>query len=767
MITAHSVSLRRWLGRPLAGLAVFCAAATLHAGGGQWTVLGWNNLGMHCMDDDYSVFTILPPFNTVDAQLIDATGKLVKSPAGLTFTYEAVADPTGSINRTSVGKTNFWTHTGALYGALAPDHGLAGFAMPGVANVPQALGWGGVTNGFEATGIPISPTDDSGRHNPYPMMRLVARNSGGTALAHTDIVLPVSDEMDCKACHSSGTSAAARPAAGWINEARPKRDFRLNILRLHDEHRLSSPTYVAALATAGYSAAGLFDSVVNHGKPILCASCHASEALPGTGLAGIPPLTRSMHAGHAAVIAPDTGLQLGASNNRSACYQCHPGSATQCLRGAMGAAVERATGNLSMQCQSCHGSMAQVGATTRTGWLDEPNCQSCHTGDAVSNSGQIRYLTSLDASGNLRVPTNTRFATNPNTPAAGHSLYRFSSGHGGLQCSACHGSTHAEFPTVHANDNLYGTALQGHPGMLVECRACHATDPQTATGGPHGMHPVNQWWVSNHPDQMANHDATACRVCHGTNFKGTVLSQAKGDRTFNVGSERGGTRRFWRGQQVGCYDCHNGSDGGGSSPAQPTVPALVSLPVTPRTLAVSTTVAPTPAAGTTLRIVTQPLHGTVGIAGTVVTYYPFFGYVGADTFTYAATNGTRESSNLGTATVSVDLAGAAANPAGDGINNLMKYALYLDPYRAQLTGLPEVKVETVDGARYLTLTAHLNPLATDVLWHVEASSDLIAWTEITAAAAVLNDQPTLLKLRDTVSVDTAPRRFIRLRVERP
>jgi hypothetical protein len=766
MKTTRSLLSRLASSRPLAGLAFLSIAASLHAGSGQWTVLGWNNLGMHCMDDDYSVFSILPPFNTLDAQIIDATGKLVKSPTGLAFTYEAVADPTGSINRTSAGKTNFWSYTGALYGAVAPDHGLAGFAMPGVANAPQALAWGGVSNGFEATGIPLTPTDDAGRHNPYPMMRLVARNSSGTALAHTDVVLPVSDEMDCKACHSSGSALAAKPAAGWANDPRPKRDFRLNILRLHDERFAGSPAYVAALAAAGYSSAGLHATVTGQGTSILCARCHASEALPGTGIAGIPPLTRSMHAGHATAIAPDTGLQLGASNNRSACYQCHPGSATQCLRGAMGAAVDRASGSLSMQCQSCHGSMTQVGATTRTGWLDEPNCQSCHTGDAVSNSGQIRYLTSLDGTGGLRVPANTRFATNPDTPAPGHSLYRFSSGHGGLQCSACHGSTHAEFPSVHANDNATNTALQGHPGVLVECRACHATDPQTVSGGPHGMHPVNQWWVSNHPDQMPNHSATSCRVCHGTDFKGTVLSRAQGARSFNVGSERGGTRTFWRGQQVGCYECHNGAGGSGSSPAQPAVPASVSLPVTPRTLSVSATVAPVPAAGTTLRIVAQPLHGTVGIAGTAVTYYPFFGYIGSDSFTYAATNGTRES-NLGTATVVVDLAGATANPAGDGINNLMKYALYLDPYRTQLTGLPEVKVETVEGARYLTLTARLNPLATDVRFHVEGSSDLASWTEITDPAAVLNDQPTLLKLRDTTSLDTVPRRFLRLRVERP
>ena len=62
----------------------------------HWTLIGWNNLGMHCMDDDYSIFSILPPYNTVNAQLIDNNGKLVLSlPAGMTVTYEAVADPDG------------------------------------------------------------------------------------------------------------------------------------------------------------------------------------------------------------------------------------------------------------------------------------------------------------------------------------------------------------------------------------------------------------------------------------------------------------------------------------------------------------------------------------------------------------------------------------------------------------------------------------------------------------------------------------------------
>ena len=39
-----------------------------------YAIVGWNNLGMHCMDGDYSVFSLLPPYNTIHAQLVDPTG---------------------------------------------------------------------------------------------------------------------------------------------------------------------------------------------------------------------------------------------------------------------------------------------------------------------------------------------------------------------------------------------------------------------------------------------------------------------------------------------------------------------------------------------------------------------------------------------------------------------------------------------------------------------------------------------------------------------
>ena len=602
------------------------------------------------MDEDYSVFSLLPPYNTINAQLIDSSGALVRSGSGVTLTYESFADPDGSINTTSAGKTNFWDFTLALFGAnVGVNQGLAGFGMPGAANTPQALPWDSASQWFGATGIPIIPIDDQGRANMYPMMKLVARDANNTVLAQSEIVLPVSSEMNCRACHSSSSGPAAQPASGWVNDPDSKRDYRLNILKLHDERFAANPTFQAALASMKYNAAGLYATVVTNGTPVLCASCHSSEALGTAGFAGVPPLTRAMHSLHANVINPTNGLLMNSEANRTSCYQCHPGSTTRCLRGAMGSAVA-ADGSMLMQCQSCHGAMSDVGAATRTGWFDEPNCQSCHTGTALANAGKIRFTNAFDAPSHPRVPTDRTFATNANTPAAGKSLYRFSTGHGGLQCSACHGSTHAELPSAGRNDNIQSVQIQGHAGVLTDCTACHA-DPVTTNGGPHGMHPVGQSWVSRHGDLAEGSGVTQCRACHGVDYRGTVLSRAKGDRVFS--GENIGAKTFWRGYQIGCYSCHNGPGGSdsGGAPAAPVVKnaSLIAKPG----LTASIILGATPATAI-IRIVSQPQHGTVGLVGTTATYYPEPGYVGSDSFTFAARDSSNSvDSNLGTVTVSI------------------------------------------------------------------------------------------------------------------
>jgi hypothetical protein len=538
-------------------------AATPGGGGtgtgtGGYKLVGWNDLGMHCMDgQDYSIFAVLPPYNTIHAHLLDSTGRVVNTDIGYTVTYEAVTDPlTSTLNTTSAAKTNFWQYASALgFGALAPDTGLKGYSMPAVK--PQAMKFTPADNTWLAEGIPVTPYADAAKApypvNYFPMMKLTAKNSLGTTLATTSIVVPVSDEMNCASCHGSASSnLAARPANGWVNHTDAAKDVKLNILRKHDDKFKNSALYAAGATKFGYSASGLEATV--GAKPVLCATCHASNALGLAGVAGIPSLTSSMHSAHAMVIDPATNAIMDSATTRDSCYRCHPGPKTQCMRGAMSAVKNTAGQNL-IECQSCHGSLSNVANSTRNGWLDEPNCQSCHTGTALKNNGQIVY-NSVFTSGNImRVAVDQTFATNANTPAPGLSLYRFSAGHGGLQCESCHGSTHAEYTATIANDNVQSNALQGHTGMLAECSACHSTVPGTVSGGPHGLHPIGTSWVNGHQNAAESGGAAACRACHGTDYRGTVLSRMQAIRSM-------AGKTFQKGTMIGCYSCHNGPNGG-------------------------------------------------------------------------------------------------------------------------------------------------------------------------------------------------------------
>jgi uncharacterized protein (TIGR03437 family) len=627
-----------------------------------WTLIGWNDLGMHFLDADYSVFAILPPNNTIHAQLIDSTGKLVKSAAGVQVTYEAVADPAGSINTTSRGKTNFWTFANMFAAGLAIDTGLKGSTMPGAANQPQSMNFDGAYNWFSAEGIPLIPYDDNWNKNTYPMMKLVARDSGGAILASTRIVLPVSDEMDCRSCHASGVATTAKPAQGWVYDSNPDRDYKLNILRKHDEKQLRSQVYLAALTTSGYSSDGLYATAAA-GQPVLCAQCHSTNALGTAGIGGIPSLTFSMHSFHAAQPDPATGITLDDATNRSACYSCHPGSTTRFLRGAMGNSVA-ADGTMAMQCQSCHGNMSAVGGAERQGWLNEPSCQSCHTGNAVATRGQLRNTSVFDASGAVRAAVDTTFATTANQPAAGLNLYRFSTGHGGLLCEACHGSTHAESISSQPNDNLQSIDTQGFAGALGECTACHRSGISTTTGGPHGMHPVGAPWVTGHTNTARN--AAPCQVCHGTNYRGTVLSMAFTSRTLQLA--RTGPLQMFRGYIVTCYACHNGATGSGSAPAS----AKVSNTSSTATSGQSATIPITISGSGTLRIVSQPQGGTASVSGSSIVYRAYPDFEGDDKVSYAAFNGSNDS-NLGTAAVTVTAA-IRPNFTAAGTANSASYA---------------------------------------------------------------------------------------------
>ncbi len=444
-------------------------------GSGAFALVGWNDLGMHCDDGkDFSIAGFLPPFNDLHAQLIDKSGALVTNSGGYTITYQAITDPlTNTLNTTSIGKTNFWDYVSLLdFYTMpvvnpVPDEGLEGNFMPGTSNTPKPMNYSTTDNTWQALAIPMINYADNGTTNYYPMMRITAKNSSGAVLATADIVLPISDEVSCGKCHASNSVAAAKPAAGWVNNPDPSKDMKLNLLRKHDDAFASTPLFKSAATQVGYNPAGLEATVAT--RPVLCYQCHSNAFTGMTGVAGISAFTSVIHGFHAGVIDPATGASMDSGTTRNTCYSCHPGPQTRCLRGAMGTLLT-ASGTNAIECQSCHGNMTALGNPNRVGWFDEPNCQSCHTGVASTTNTTLAYTSAFSSGTTLRTPADATFATTPNMPATGQSLFRLSVGHGGLQCEACHGSTHAEFPTNVVNDNVESMNLQGHSGMLVRVR---------------------------------------------------------------------------------------------------------------------------------------------------------------------------------------------------------------------------------------------------------------------------------------------------------
>jgi hypothetical protein len=516
------------------------------------TVLAYNDLGMHCMDREFSVFSILPPFNVLNAQVVlrDSQGNpSLADETDVDVLFNSIQDASGSKNSYSYSagseKTDFWVHANSLFGTtLQPGQGLTGLYMPEdhpTQPGPQTMAYK-VTHGwFSAEGIPITPMDDSLDVNPYPLLRVEARNGSTGALIETiDAVVPVASETDCQTCHITGGIAADDPAITWSVLPDPEKQSKVNILLLHDSKQGTD------LASS---------------QPVLCAACHYSKALDlsGTGPAGAqvdkPYFSKVMDEYHGSLM--DGGLPVFPPNGtiEQNCYQCHPGQQTQCQRGAM------KTGG--MDCFDCHGNMAAVGGS-REPWTDLPACQSCHTGDAVSHlSGpgmvpdalgiRLRqaFLTG-DATASPIDAVNKRFAENNGV------LYRRSKGHSGIACEACHGSTHAEWPNADAaaNDNVTAQQLQGHAGTIIECSACHGSGSLDLTvGGPHGLHNVNdnRWADGNHEEFYVD-DESHCKACHGTELTGTVLSRTAAARSFEVEEE---SVSFVKGEKVRCDKCHD------------------------------------------------------------------------------------------------------------------------------------------------------------------------------------------------------------------
>ncbi len=538
----------------------------------KYKVLPFNDIGMHCMDPDYSILSILPPYNIINAQIVqlkDDEPELLDA-SKVEVRYSAVADRSGSINSTSLNdKTNFWQNAEKLFGtALQPGEGLTGLYMPADKPGAQTFTYDDKHKWFSANGVPITPVDDKSDINSYPMLKISAYDKQtGAELASTNIVVPVSMEGHCENCHLTDKIAANNPNIAWEPDSDIIKQSLTNILILHDHKHKTT---------------------LKDETPVLCSSCHYSATLdlkqqgPQGEQQGKSTLSYALHKSHGEWRDPQ-GKSMFPEKDKpeDTCYQCHPGKDTQCQRGVMK--------NAKIECDNCHGDMLAVAGVhtlqkggsidfkndgkMRRPWKDLPRCQSCHTGDAVRHLEGEGLVLNTDGF-RLRQTYKTGdpsasplLAENPRFAEERKKLFKESKGHGGVACEACHGSTHAIWSNsdFNANDNLTSLQLQGHVGTIIECDTCHKPGslPMT-TDGPHEMHNVNddRWTDINTPRRhnfLYLSRPSLCKACHGKDLEGTPLSKkVTATKTFEF-KYKSKTKKITlkKGELVNCTHCHD------------------------------------------------------------------------------------------------------------------------------------------------------------------------------------------------------------------
>jgi len=387
----------------------------------EYTVIGWNDLGMHCLNPTYDKAVILPPYNTVIAQVVKRGDPPQIITSGISVDY-SISGNSSSYDKRQYG--GFWDNITALFGlaSLEHDRGLTGNKLSGTMTAGEGR--------FEATGIPVTPLSDNGVWNPYQVAEIIVKDANGNVLASTKATVPTSDEINCAKCHG----------ADAFNDVLTKHDL------------------------------GEGTSLLNS-KPVLCANCHGTMALgkAGKGTSG-KYLSEAIHGFH--------------STRGASCYDCHPGQITKCNRsvnhtgndgnciachGSMSEVASSATDGRvpwinEPSCITCHGEVTDVGSEAtlyrETKGHGNMMCSACH-------GSPHAMVPSSNASDNYQAMQYQPYSDSPKSLAS---------------CGACHDNSRgeedeiSEFTEEHGGDD---------PEKIIGCFICHTTVYGNTSEWPH------------------------------------------------------------------------------------------------------------------------------------------------------------------------------------------------------------------------------------------------------------------------------------------
>lgn len=177
-------------------------------------------------------------------------------------------------------------------------------------------------------------------------------------------------------------------------------------------------------------------------------------------------------------------------------------------------------------------------------------------------------------------------------------------------------------------------------------------------------------------------------------------------------------------------------------------------------------------------------------------FTPVVGFGGvSSTLSTLGTGSTTDSwyfQNFSTAEImDTGISGDTASASGDGIPNLIKYALGLDPKQSYgASSLPSVRVEIIGGSaqsaggaggfglfaaptavlaggkRYLVMTVPRNGIHPDVDYVVEVSEDRVTWRSGDPYTVTTVDTADTLEVYSATSLDDVPQQYMRLRIVR-
>lgn len=405
-------------------------------------VIANNDLGMHCLTSGIEYFMVLPPANTLRAQVIerfaDGRPKILSDHTDIRVEYRLIENTDESLKADPHFQT--WIDVAPKLGflpAVRADgrvQGIKGATLDGEMH-PEPDGWWEIkalpafpdvsTNSRPEQKIMIDPLGGPSR-NPYLSAEVsVVEQATNVTLAATIITVPVA-YGGCLECHFEVAKKYGYP------QPTPFDSFQV-IGKLHER---DSGINFATLDPDGDGEAG----------PVRCSVCHMDPLFGTTpGYPGLPiskfTFSDVLHRWHVqspvvAEMNPDIATD---------CYACHPGDDTECYRG-----VHR---EFQVWCVNCHGDLNQRVAEGQTlnPWSENtlPTCSQCHEKIRTEGNGHLglgvfgSFLNSRDHAQN------------------------------GILCSTCHGAPHALYSSALPLDNQPVIKLQGSAGPIFDCAVCH------------------------------------------------------------------------------------------------------------------------------------------------------------------------------------------------------------------------------------------------------------------------------------------------------